>query len=182
MNNNRDEYNRGGLIAFVGSVTFCLLFFIYISFIHPGVDLKEVTAAVASPDATLAGASTADEIDISKIEKPWIENNAVVAHGLKIYKTNCAICHGDEGKGNGPAGLSLQPPPRNFVEGKWKKGGQSAELFATISEGLPGTSMAGFKHLPKADRWALVLFIRSITQNKVADDMKKLESFAPGAQ
>ena len=72
----------------------------------------------------------------------------------------------------------MNPPPRNFVEGKWKNGGDSATLFKTISTGIPGSSMASFAHIPAPDRWSLVQFIRSLTKNKIQDDPAKVEAFA----
>lgn len=36
------DYNRGGYIAFMFSMAITMVFFIYIAFIHPGVDLKEL--------------------------------------------------------------------------------------------------------------------------------------------
>ena len=36
------DYNRGGYIAFMFSMAFTVVFFIYLAFIHPGVDLKEI--------------------------------------------------------------------------------------------------------------------------------------------
>jgi hypothetical protein len=47
---------------------------------------------------------------------------------------------------------------------------------------LPGTSMAAFGHIPVKDRWALVQFVRSITQNKEKDDPAKLDAFAKTAK
>ena len=70
--------------------------------------------------------------------------------------------------------------PRNLVEGKWKKGGTSLGIYDVIANGLPGGSMASWKAtIKKGDRWALVAFIRSITENKVADDEAKLKKVAP---
>ncbi|MCB0386285.1 MAG: cytochrome c, partial [Bdellovibrionales bacterium] len=94
----------------------------------------------------------------------------------------CAVCHGKEGKGNGPASSGLVPPPRNLVEGKWKQGGSSKDLFVTMEMGVPGTSMIGFAHLPKIQRWALVHYLRSITMNKVEDDLDELERFGQTAE
>lgn len=181
MDNNGDQHNRGGFYALILSVLFCLVFFVYVSFIHPGVDLKEVKEMQAAEGLAQAGGAAAVAIDITKIEKPWVESADVAAYGKTIYKNNCAVCHGNEGKGDGPAGAALIPPPRNFVEGKWTKGGTSRELFITLQNGIAGGSMASFKHLPKADRWALVQYIRSITNNKVADDAAKLDGFAATA-
>ncbi len=36
------DYNRGGYLAFMFCMAFTIVFFIYIAFIHPGVDLKEI--------------------------------------------------------------------------------------------------------------------------------------------
>ncbi len=178
----KDVYNRGGYIAFLFSMAFSLAFFAYISFFHKGVDLKEVK--VQEPvETTLAEGSDAPKaVDVSKIEKPWLDNEDMVTHGSKVYSTNCAVCHGPKGEGDGPAGKALNPPPRNFVEGKWTVGGDSISLYKTIKDGLPSTSMASFAHLPVVDRWALVQFIHSVTKNRIKDDPKKLEAFATSAK
>lgn len=180
----KDSYNRGGYIAFLFSMVFSLSFFVYIVFVHPGVDLKEVAPTqvqnVAGADAQVQ--PTKKAADMSKVEKPWIESEDVAAYGAGIYANTCAVCHGQKGLGDGPAGLSLNPRPRNFVEGKWKVGGDSISLYKTLQAGIPGSSMAAFGHLPVKDRWALVQFIRSITNDKVKDDASKLEAFAKDAK
>src|SRR5690606_17128081 len=33
--------------------------------------------------------------------------------GAPLYARHCAVCHGDSGAGDGPAGLGLEPPPAN---------------------------------------------------------------------
>lgn len=181
MSQPEDQYNKGGLIALVFSVGFCLLFFGYISFIHPGVDLKEIPEEVPGAEQVMATTEEAD-VDVSKVTNPWVSSPEMVAHGKKVYATNCALCHGSEGKGDGVAGKALQPPPRNLVEGGWKQGGTSIDLFKTLQTGIPGTSMAPFQHLPTVDRWSLVHFIRSITKDKPADDDAKVEEFAKSAK
>lgn len=178
----KDVYNRGGYIAFLFSMAFSLAFFVYIAFIHKGIDLKEVKVSESATEATLADGQAGAAVDVSKNEKPWQDNPDMVTHGAKVYANNCAVCHGPGGEGDGPAGKTLVPPPRNLVEGKWKKGGDSIALFNTIKEGLPGTSMAAFAHLPVTDRWALVQYIRSITKNKGKDDPAKVEAFATSAK
>ncbi len=92
------------------------------------------------------------------------------------------MCHGESGKGDGIAGASLNPKPRNFIEGKWKQGGKTMDLFKTLQTGVPGSSMVSFSALPVNDRWSLVQYLRSITENKVADDPKQLEEFAKNAK
>ncbi len=176
-----DSYNRSGFIAFLFSMVFSLTFFVYVTVFHKGIDLKEVPEAAAGADVTIA-TETAKKVDVSKNDTPWVESADMAAHGASIYANNCAVCHGPKGAGDGPAGTALNPPPRNLIEGKWKKGGDSEGLFVVLQKGIPGSSMASFAHLPVIDRWALVQYIHSITQNRVKDDPAKLEAFAKTAK
>ena len=179
-----DPYNRGGFYAFLFSMIFSLGFFVYVAIIYPGINLREVPETAAAKDAA-QGAENAGTaaVDVSNIVNPWSSSPDMIAHGKAVYQNNCAICHGPGGLGDGPAGKSLVPPPRDLVEGKWKQGvGNEKDLFDVVQKGLPGTSMAPFGHLPLVDRWALVHFVQSITKNKKNMDPKKLEEFAKTAK
>jgi mono/diheme cytochrome c family protein len=184
---NSDPYNKGGFYAFIFSMVFSLLFFVYISFIHPGVDLKEIPESELQAEQTLAEGGDSSEpaakaVDVSNVKEPWISSEDLVTHGATVYKTNCAICHGAKGAGDGMAGKSLNPPPRNLIEGGWKKGGDRIALYTTLQKGLEGTSMAAFGHLPKVDRWALVHWIRSISKDVEKDEDSIVAAFANGAE
>ena len=161
-------------------MAFSLVFFIYVSVVHPGIDLKEIPTQPTEAELTLAGGPPA--VDVSKIADPWISSEDLITHGKKVYANNCAVCHGDSGAGDGAGGKGLNPAPRNLIEGKWKKGGDSVGLFVVLQNGIEGGSMASFAHLPKADRWALVHLIRSWTKNLVKDDPAKVEAFAKTAK
>ena len=56
---------------------------------------------------------------------------ADAAAGKTTYETNCVSCHGASGKGDGPVGAVLQPPPRDFSTADFK--------FDTDGDGSPGT-------------------------------------------
>lgn len=176
-NHDQDQYNHSGMVAFLFSMAFVLAFFIYLVGIHPGVDLKE---NIRDPETTTAPAVAA--VDVSKVAEPWVGNPDMVTHGQKVFAQNCAMCHGDKGLGDGPAGKALNPAPRNLVEGPWKKGGGYIGLYTVITEGLPGTSMSSFGHLKPVDRWALVQFIDSITKAKIKEDPAKIAEFAKTAK
>ncbi len=140
-----DPYNRGGFYAFIFSMAFSLLFFVYVGVIYPGINLREVPEPDAKQATDSAQAAAPAGVDISKVTNPWASSDDMIAHGKVIYQNNCTICHGATGVGDGPAGKSLVPPPRNLVEGKWKRGsGTEIDMFNTIKDGLPGTSMAPF--------------------------------------
>lgn len=179
-----DSYNRGGFIAFIFSFGFSIAFFGYIVFFYSGIDLKEVPEMKGEATQVLADAAPAlpKDVDVSKVENPWLSSDDMIARGANVYANNCVVCHGVKGLGDGVAGASLNPRPRNLVEGKWKAGGDSIALFNTLLNGLQGGAMASFKQLPVNDRWALVHYIRSITKDKPADDAAKLEAFGKTAK
>lgn len=175
--NNQDSYNHAGMIAFMFSMAFVLVFFIYIIAIHPGIDLNE---NIKNPPVVSAAPEKA--VDVSKVTEPWVASDDMVTHGAKLYAQNCAMCHGAEGKGDGAAGQALNPKPRNLVEGPWKKGGGFIGLYVVLTEGLQGTSMAAYGHLKSVDRWALTQFVNSITKAKVNEDLAKVAEFAKTAK
>lgn len=39
-----------------------------------------------------------------------------MASGKKVYETNCVLCHGASGKGDGAGAAALNPKPRNFTD------------------------------------------------------------------
>ncbi|MBI4608454.1 MAG: c-type cytochrome [Candidatus Rokubacteria bacterium] len=91
------------------------------------------------------------------------------AAGKALYEKKCALCHGDEGKGDGPAAPLLDPRPRDFTKGKYKirttasgRVPTDADLFRIIGEGMPGTSMPAWKVLPDKDRWNLVAYLKAL--------------------
>jgi mono/diheme cytochrome c family protein len=178
MSDNKDEYNRAGFLAFAFSMVFCFAFFFYLVAINKGVDLAE---NVVDPNAPTAEGA-APVFDIAQVKEPWVSSPELVTYGAKLYKTNCAMCHGEKGLGDGAAGAALNPKPRNLVEGKWTQGNGMIAHFKVLQNGIKGSSMASYSHFKSADRWAMVHFIDSITQNKSTDDPAKVAEFAKTAQ
>ena len=81
--------------------------------------------------------------------------------GAQVFHTNCEVCHGLEGHGDGPAGQALDPKPRNLAELQTAAGDDF--LFWRISEGKPGTSMVAWKGILDEEQiWQAVSFIRTL--------------------
>ena len=79
--------------------------------------------------------------------------------GKKSVETNCASCHGPQGKGDGPAAAALNPKPANWQSDKVKKE-SDGELFWKITNGRG--PMPPWKHLPEKERWQIVNYIRQL--------------------
>jgi mono/diheme cytochrome c family protein len=175
---DQNNYNVPGMITFVLSMFVSTLVLIYVAFFSGGIDLKEI-APPTEDGAPTQQVAAAGPVDVSGVQDPWVSSDQLIAAGKQLYQTNCAMCHGAEGRGDGVAGASLNPKPRNLVQGGWKKGGGRLGLMAVLNEGVAGTSMQAYKHLPVNERWAMVHFIMSITQDKGKDNDAEVAAKAP---
>jgi mono/diheme cytochrome c family protein len=85
------------------------------------------------------------------------------AEGAQIFQTNCQMCHGPKGHGDGPAGQSLDPRPKNLAV--LQKSVGDDYLFWRISEGKPGTSMVAWKGILTEEQiWKVVSFVRTLQE------------------
>lgn len=82
-----------------------------------------------------------------------------VAAAAAIYQAQCAACHGATGKGDGPLGARLEPPPVAFSDEERARERSVFALYQVISQGLEGTAMASYAALPEEDRWALAFYV-----------------------
>lgn len=81
--------------------------------------------------------------------------------GLRLYRAHCAVCHGPEGRGDGPAAASLIPRPADLRRTAQMT---DAVLYTRITEGLPGTAMPAFRDvLTEEERWHVVNSLRALT-------------------
>lgn len=60
---------------------------------------------------------------------------AAAAKAKEVFDTRCVPCHGPQGKGDGPASPSLQPPPRNFSDPAWQASVEDSYLETIIKMG-----------------------------------------------
>src|SRR5947209_11706316 len=60
---------------------------------------------------------------------------AMIARGKEIYTTRCAVCHGDQGNGKGPAGVALPLKPPDFRDKEGVAEMRANYWFWRVSEG-----------------------------------------------
>ncbi|MCI0552217.1 MAG: cytochrome c [Anaerolineae bacterium] len=83
------------------------------------------------------------------------------AAGAEVFKTNCELCHGPQGHGDGIAGQSLDPKPKNLADLQAIVGDDY--LFWRIYEGRQGTPMVAWKGILTDEQiWQAVSFIRTL--------------------
>ena len=76
------------------------------------------------------------------------------SRGAILYAQHCTVCHGPDGRGNGPAAPSLIPRPRDFTGGQFKYKSTptadpptDADLIGVVSRGLNASAMPYFHDL-----------------------------------
>jgi len=89
----------------------------------------------------------------------------ILAIGKKNFNNFCFVCHGPEGRGDGPVGkkfVGVHPPPlisekvRNYKDG---------QIFHVITEGQ-GVMGTYANHMPFfKDRWAVVAYVRKLQRD-----------------
>ncbi|HZC65724.1 MAG TPA: c-type cytochrome [Candidatus Dormibacteraeota bacterium] len=78
----------------------------------------------------------------------------------ELYLDNCAQCHGEKGKGDGPEATMYDPLPADLSNAKFNAGLTDGEIFYQISEGKK--PMPAFKHRFTEDQmWQQVFLVRS---------------------
>ena len=81
--------------------------------------------------------------------------------GAKVYQVNCESCHGPQGHGDGPAGVVLDPQPKNLPDLAAQVGDDY--LFWRVSTGKPGTSMAPWAGILTDEQiWQAVAYVRTL--------------------
>ena len=66
---------------------------------------------IALAALALAPGSQAQETKIKKVEATYTKPYS----GSEMFQTYCAVCHGVDGKGNGPAASALKTAPANLT-------------------------------------------------------------------
>jgi mono/diheme cytochrome c family protein len=107
----------------------------FITFI---VALMMISALVVAQDA--AAAPTVKHVPIT---------NAPSNSGKEMYKNYCAVCHGTDAKGNGPAAPAMKTPPPDLTLLAQKNGGKypSAHVAAII-RGQAAVTSHGSQDMP----------------------------------
>jgi putative heme-binding domain-containing protein len=78
-----------------------------------------------------------------------------VAAGGRIFRSHCANCHGIDGTGEkGP----------DLTRGVYRHGSEDLDLYKTISEGVPGSEMAGIFFEGK-QMWQIVAYVRALADS-----------------
>src|SRR6202171_5537856 len=103
-------------------------------------------------------------------QNPTPDTPETVAKGKALYQASCAVCHGAQGKGDGPAAFTLVPRPVNLQLHVPQHA--PGEIYYWITNGIPGTAMpswgdidptTGRPKLSDEERWSLIRYLQALS-------------------
>jgi cytochrome c oxidase cbb3-type subunit 3 len=157
LDNNLPPWWKWGFFA---TIVFAVIYLLHYHVLKTG-DLqiaeyeKEVAAAQIEIDAYLAEQKwSVDENTVT-----FLTDIAELNAGKKIFITNCASCHAEDGTGG--IGVSL-------VDNEWLYGNTINNIFKTITYGAQNGMQAWKEQLNPIERQQVASFVLSLTENGAA--------------
>ena len=103
------------------------------------------------------------------LSNPFAGDAEAITAGETIFQTNCAVCHGESGQGDGPAAEGLDPAPANLADGMMMRDLSDGYLFWRITEGgamdpFNSTMPAWGASLSEEERWQVISYIRTLSR------------------
>jgi thiosulfate dehydrogenase len=81
--------------------------------------------------------------------------------GMKVYRDDCAGCHGDRGKPSGWGRHNFYPPVPQLAD----RGDEDPvpEIFVVVKNGVRYTGMGAWNdQIPEADMWCVAMFLSRV--------------------
>ncbi len=130
---------------------------------------QRMDGAMVARQARQLGAKLAVTYEIS--QAPIITPDP--ARGAPLYAQHCAVCHGDAGAGDGPAGIGLTPPPANLRDTARLDRLSLYDVYNTLGLGIEGTDMPSFAdQLDDRQRWDVATYIAGFSADPTAAQTK----------
>ncbi len=119
------------VLSKIGTIILCSLMFS-----RCGAPTSHPATAPTSKDTLSVADSAASTSSSGEMVNLTYEQQ----QGKILYTKYCAICHGDQGKGDGFNAYNLDPKPRDFTDPRAMAGIDDATLLETITEGGKGVN------------------------------------------
>jgi mono/diheme cytochrome c family protein len=110
----------------------------------------------------VGGCSRAPDVEAPRV------NAADAQEGETIFQTRCFVCHGREGRGNGPASTGLGASVRDLTNPSWQDSTSDETIRSVVRNGGQAAggsiAMAPNRDLSDAQIQSLVRYIRQLRQ------------------
>jgi thiosulfate dehydrogenase len=99
-------------------------------------------------------------------------DEANLLHGAKIYKENCAVCHGLPGEEKSVIARGMYPAPPQLFHGTGVTDDEAWESYWKAENGIRITGMPGFKDaLTETQIWQVTVLVKNA--DKMSEAVRK---------
>ena len=109
-------------------------------FISFAILVMMISAFAVAQQAPAQGSTAVKHVPIT---------NTPANSGKEMFNSYCAVCHGTDAKGNGPAASAMKTPPTDLTKLAQKEGGKyPAAHVAAVIRGQASTPSHGSQDMP----------------------------------
>ncbi len=155
------------VVAVIGS-SFLLFFYEviridWISFMEIQPSYKPMEAPLPVPASSIPIEGAAYIPGMGAPSNPVPADDVSLARGGQLFKTNCALCHGQSGKGDGSIAAFFTYKPADLT-GERVRTLSDGAIFLVVSNGVPERMPPLNENLSVRDRWDVVNYLRTLEQ------------------
>jgi len=130
--------------------------------IGPSVAQEGVTASPSEKKAAALPSPLVIPKDASARRNPQPMTSENLSEGRKLFVSQCAMCHGAEGAGDGDLVPRLKMSIPDYQDPKVQATRTDGDLMYIMTTGHG--VMPGEKQLSETSRWNIVLYLRSLAK------------------
>lgn len=124
-----------------------------------------LSSALQAPVARFAAQDPWNVPESAKrMRNPVRATAASIQKGKRLFAEQCAMCHGEKGKGDGPMAEALETKPADLTNRARMKAQSDGELFWKIAKGRPPVMPDFETALRHEEIWHLVNYVRTLAR------------------
>jgi mono/diheme cytochrome c family protein len=115
------------------------------------------------PDVKPAAAASSADTNAAKLVNPVKTSPVSLASGKKNYGTDCAMCHGKAGAGDGDLAADMKLTLKDLGNSETLKGMSDGEIYSIIDKGK-GQMQGEEGRLKPNQIWDVVNYVRTFSK------------------
>lgn len=131
--------------------------------------LIQAQADIYSPAAKTQPPQSGVDHALAAWEKMRVSEEYIFSDARSTYTKYCAVCHGEQGQGDGFNAFNLDPKPKSFSDSAVVKNFNDDYLYRVIAEGGEGVGLSASmppygRNLSQEEIRRLTLFVRALSE------------------